>query len=299
MFNGCTSLSSLKVAFTAWGGQTRNWLNRVAASGTFTCPAELPDTRGVNNIPEGWTKVDASPEIFYNEAPTKVYYYDDTSAEYNIVGEANTSNILSASSVQKIEFGNTVSSIADSLFKKSTKLQYVYTGWNCEVINDRSFNDITSLNTVVFGPGIKCIGNPAKASQNYPFAGSGPISSVVFHDDSQLSAVKYGAMLNAISCDELVIKSRASSLDFSNWALASDKQTKKVKVFIFDVDVIPTCNAGTLGSFDGQGFVNGESGCYAVVPDSLVTAWKATSPWSNWASNIISMTEYEAIKANA
>ena len=60
MFNGCTSLSSLKVAFTTWGRETSNWLNNVAATGTFTCPAELPDTRGVNNIPAGWTKVDAA-----------------------------------------------------------------------------------------------------------------------------------------------------------------------------------------------------------------------------------------------
>ena len=60
MFRRCTSLSSLKVAFTAWEGQTANWVADVAATGTFTCPAELPDTRGVNNIPAGWTKVDAA-----------------------------------------------------------------------------------------------------------------------------------------------------------------------------------------------------------------------------------------------
>lgn len=106
-------------------------------------------------------------------------------------------------------------------------------------------------------------------------------------------------MRDAISCDELVIKSRANSLDFSDWAM-STSSAKKVKVFVFDVDVIPTCTASSfLGTFAGQGFVNGESGCYVVVPDSLVTTWKATSPWSNWASKIISMTEYEAIKAGA
>lgn len=33
-----------------------SWLNNVAASGTFTCPAELPDTRGASNIPTGWLK---------------------------------------------------------------------------------------------------------------------------------------------------------------------------------------------------------------------------------------------------
>ena len=60
MFDGCKSLSSISVAFTAWGSQTNQWLRNVAATGTFTCPAALPDTRGTSNIPEGWTKVDAA-----------------------------------------------------------------------------------------------------------------------------------------------------------------------------------------------------------------------------------------------
>ena len=61
MFNGCTSLSSVEVAFTTWtSGATDNWLKNVAASGTFTCPSTLPDTRGTSNIPTGWTKVDAA-----------------------------------------------------------------------------------------------------------------------------------------------------------------------------------------------------------------------------------------------
>ena len=63
MFQGCTSLSSVEVAFTNWTGATQftlNWLDGVAASGTFTCPSVLPDTRGISNIPTGWTKVDAA-----------------------------------------------------------------------------------------------------------------------------------------------------------------------------------------------------------------------------------------------
>lgn len=61
MFYGCTSLSSAEVAFTAWtSGTTDNWLYNVAGSGTFTCPAALPDVRGASNIPDGWTKVDAA-----------------------------------------------------------------------------------------------------------------------------------------------------------------------------------------------------------------------------------------------
>ena len=56
MFSNCSSLSSVEVAFTAWSpNATDTWLNGVAASGTFTCPAELPDERGANRIPTGWT----------------------------------------------------------------------------------------------------------------------------------------------------------------------------------------------------------------------------------------------------
>ena len=58
MFNGCSSLSSVEVAFTVWtsASTTPDWLKNVAASGTFTCPAELPDVRGDSNIPTGWTR---------------------------------------------------------------------------------------------------------------------------------------------------------------------------------------------------------------------------------------------------
>ena len=60
MFDGCTSLNSLKVAFTAWGSETDQWLNNVAATGTFECPQALIDNtteRGSDTVPESWTMV--------------------------------------------------------------------------------------------------------------------------------------------------------------------------------------------------------------------------------------------------
>ena len=62
MFDSCSNLASIDVSFTVWEptNATTRWVNGVAASGTFTCPAELPDTRGASNIPSGWTKVDAA-----------------------------------------------------------------------------------------------------------------------------------------------------------------------------------------------------------------------------------------------
>ena len=60
MFDGCTSLSSVTVHFKTWPAASylNKWLNGVAPTGIFRCPAELPDERGNGRIPEGWTKVD-------------------------------------------------------------------------------------------------------------------------------------------------------------------------------------------------------------------------------------------------
>lgn len=58
MFNGCSSLSSVEVNFTDWSTGTSNWLNGVAASGTFTCPAALDTTtRDSTHVPADWTVV--------------------------------------------------------------------------------------------------------------------------------------------------------------------------------------------------------------------------------------------------
>ena len=60
MFYDCSSLQQIKVHFQSWPATTnsRTWVNGVSPTGTFICPAELPDVRGTSNIPEGWTKQD-------------------------------------------------------------------------------------------------------------------------------------------------------------------------------------------------------------------------------------------------
>lgn len=57
MFDGCTNLSSVTVHFTSWptSVRTTNWMRNVSPTGIFRCPPELPDQRGPNFIPEGWT----------------------------------------------------------------------------------------------------------------------------------------------------------------------------------------------------------------------------------------------------
>ena len=57
MFNGCTKLNYIKALFTTTPGSsyTSNWVNGVAATGTFVKSADVTwDVRGVNGIPTNW-----------------------------------------------------------------------------------------------------------------------------------------------------------------------------------------------------------------------------------------------------
>ena len=58
MFKNCTSLASIEVQFDEWVEDTTDsWLDGVAASGTFTCPASLEKIFDDSHIPAGWTVV--------------------------------------------------------------------------------------------------------------------------------------------------------------------------------------------------------------------------------------------------
>ena len=63
MFNGCSSLTSVKCLATDINanGCTSRWLRNVSATGTFTKAASMNDwTTGEDGIPSGWTVQDAS-----------------------------------------------------------------------------------------------------------------------------------------------------------------------------------------------------------------------------------------------
>jgi hypothetical protein len=57
MFYNCTNLNNININFSAWDptNATTNWVTNVSSLGTFTCPADLPETYGTSYIPTGWT----------------------------------------------------------------------------------------------------------------------------------------------------------------------------------------------------------------------------------------------------
>lgn len=57
LFRNCSNLNDITVHFTQWGvyNNTNLWVQGVAATGIFKCPAALPQEFGDNRIPTGWT----------------------------------------------------------------------------------------------------------------------------------------------------------------------------------------------------------------------------------------------------
>lgn len=64
MFYGCTLINKITTYQTSFDG-CESWLDGVAVTGTFYCPAELGTnetiTRGISNCPEGWTVINIQP----------------------------------------------------------------------------------------------------------------------------------------------------------------------------------------------------------------------------------------------
>ncbi len=75
MFSGCEKLSYIIVQFTDWNtsnNSTTNWVNGVAATGSFTCNSALDQSlEGPNYIPNGWT-VHNTPEYLCLQSTSSV-----------------------------------------------------------------------------------------------------------------------------------------------------------------------------------------------------------------------------------
>ena len=66
MFYGCTKLKYIKCLATdiSVTNCTSNWVNGVAATGTFVKSLNMSEwTTGINGIPEGWTVLNYVPSL--------------------------------------------------------------------------------------------------------------------------------------------------------------------------------------------------------------------------------------------
>jgi len=114
MFDGCSDLNYIKVAFTAWNtNYTSNWTRGVAEEGTFVCPTGLPNTRNTGSafhyIPMLWDIVNPAQQ----NAPRHV----EKAVEYIAMGEGMNIIVSGAEDAMVYVYdvaGHLVSSIANA-----------------------------------------------------------------------------------------------------------------------------------------------------------------------------------------
>lgn len=153
MFQGCTSLSSITCFATDISAATctTDWVNGVAASGTFTKPSSMNDwSTGVDGIPSGWTVQD------YVE-PTLVESGDSLA---NLSATTmRVSTAVTLSETHSVTFGDISSNTYTLLYENGN-------WYNWRLITDGSYTPssktlLTAIDgyyTINFGSEYPCLG---------------------------------------------------------------------------------------------------------------------------------------------
>ena len=93
IFVGCESLSQIRVSFDEWSyAFTGDWAVRVAPTGTFICPKDLPLEYGDSRIPEGWT-VKYIEDTVAVEANYLTFTAEEDGSTFGIVNKDNNPDI--------------------------------------------------------------------------------------------------------------------------------------------------------------------------------------------------------------
>jgi len=148
MFNGCTNINSITCLATDISPYqcTINWVNGVAASGTFIKhPSMTGWTSGVNGIPEGWETTDF--------VPSENYLTFDITSSGTIVWKASTTATTVATisySINGGEWTNITSSTAGTSFNVSDGDKVRFKGNNARYSTSTSNYNTFSGSTASF-----------------------------------------------------------------------------------------------------------------------------------------------------
>lgn len=152
-FDGCVSLSSVKVPWNNWGSDsneqfTSYWLRDVALTGTMNCPSALGTsmtiTRGIHNCPEGWDVSNTQRTYLdYVTVPAEhildlgVKFGLDTSLSTELRGDANGAIFIGTNLDENRDcrFFNAAST---AYFDLGSRRINRYNGWNTSTWNQVS-----------------------------------------------------------------------------------------------------------------------------------------------------------------
>ena len=169
MFSGCTSLNYVKAMFitTPSSTYTHNWLDGVAATGTFVmndfATWDSTITRGVSTVPSGWSinKEYADQYLTFEAIESGTFSFSLNNIQYSLDDGSTWTTLTAGSSTPTITAGNKIIWKASGLTATSSNYGGLGTfsatgnfnvfGNILSLVNGDNFNSVSSIARYQFG----------------------------------------------------------------------------------------------------------------------------------------------------
>ncbi|WP_027729349.1 leucine-rich repeat protein [Treponema sp. C6A8] len=175
MFNGCTSLNSVTCLATniSATGCTKDWLEEVASTGTFTKAEGMDDwTSGASGIPSGWTVAGEGSGTNNVSSVTSSLSSMTTSGSVNIEGTITADDFTSLKTaldelktnnsdvLVELDFSEaTFTEIPENAFENCSNIQTIKLPDGLTTIGEESLGGTTNLETIYLPASLTSIGN--------------------------------------------------------------------------------------------------------------------------------------------
>ena len=222
------------------------------------------------------------------------FYGDSSYNRYSAIlrysSVADTRNAVYQCGVQKIEIGNSVTSISDYAFKNCYALASITIPNSVTSIGNYAFNGCSSLMSITIPNSVTSIGN-------YAFYGCSSLMSITISNSViTIGGYAFGRCLSIapVTIPNSVTSIRNSAFD-SCYALASitiPNSVTSISDYAFSTcvgvafyDFSSHTSVPTLANTNAFEFISDD--CQIRVPASLVNEWKAATNWSAYANRIV------------
>ena len=204
--------------------------------------------------------------------------------------DSDNRNYVYRNSIEKIELGSSVTSIASSAFNNCYSLSSITIPNGVTSIEQYAFNNCYSLSSITIPDGVTSIGQ-------YAFTNCSSLTSITIPDG--ITSIASQTFNNCKSLSSITIPDGVTSIGqyaFNNcYSLSSITIPNGVTIisnmafsYCYSVAFYDFSNYTSVPQLSNNNvFFNIAADCQIRVPASLVDAWKAATNWSKYADHIV------------